>query len=283
MNLRGGKASSSPQASSSSQIERIKIYGERNTGTRFLQELLRTNFAVPQLHGGAGDRQSQAARERAIRDLKDYKGILRKLVIDRLADLGNERALPRTLGWKHMSPPTTLLKAMPEMANTLFIVIVKHPVFWALSYKRHPYHSYFSPAKMSFSTFIRHLFFPLIRDNVDAAYYNSVVELYAAKVDGYRALSSLGVPFELVRYEDLIADVSRFIRMIEQKYGLTRCSESEIIRQQTTKRNDSTTFEEFRDKYKVEDAASAVSREDYEFILSRFGKERLAWLGYPKH
>ena len=273
--------SSTELLSPSPRIKRIKVYGERNTGTRFLQELLRTNFASPQLPGGAGVHEDREGTEE---DLKPYKGLFKKIAIDRVSNLSNARSLPRTLGWKHMSPPTALLATTPEMAqSTLFIVTVKHPVFWALSYKRHPYNSYFPPAKMSFSAFIRHLFIPMGRDNVDAPYYRSVLELYAAKVDGYRALSSLGVPFELVRYEDLIADVSKFLRTIEEKYHLPRCSHSDIIRQETTKRHDSTTFEEFREKYKVEEAARVVSREDYEFILSTFGRERLTWLGYPEH
>src|SRR5262249_53975305 len=125
------------------EIKRFKLYGERNTGTTFMTNLLRRNFSV-ELLPGTPDRPNRSERERMMARLEQYSDEGRGIVLDRIGALETRRALPSALGWKHMHPPIELLKASPELARTtLFIVIVKHPIFWAQSYQRHPINSYF--------------------------------------------------------------------------------------------------------------------------------------------
>jgi hypothetical protein len=153
-------------------------------------------------------------------------------------------------------------------------------VFWALSFHRHPYHDYFD-RRPDFSEFLRHPFIPTLGDNVAIPMYGSAIELYADKVDAYRKLSRLDLTMELVRYEDLVADVPAFLDALATKYGLVRRTEH-IRMLDTSTKGDERSFEEFQTTYKIENARSAVSPGDYEFIMSAFGKERLEWLGYPE-
>src|SRR6478672_4172849 len=79
--------------------ERVKIYGERKTGTTFLTDLIRRNFSIPLL-SGTPDRPNRVERERLLERVADRSSGVRRIVLDRISDQENRRALPDTLGWK---------------------------------------------------------------------------------------------------------------------------------------------------------------------------------------
>jgi hypothetical protein len=259
--------------------ERVKIYGERKTGTTFLTDLMRKNFSVPLL-SGTPDRPNRAERERLMERVADRSSAVRRIVLDRIGDQENRRALPDTLGWKHMYPPIALLQTMPNfVAGTLFLVTVKHPVYWRVSYHRRPLDYIINCAKVDFSEFLRGPFVPTLRDGVDTPLYTSAIEFYAEKVDGYRRLCELAPRFELVRYENLLTDVPGFVEQLVSKHGLPRHSERPVIRETSTNHREST-FDEYRQEYRLDRVREAVSPDDYDFIMQNFGGERLTWLGY---
>lgn len=263
-------------------IMSVKIYGERNTGTTFVRSLIKSNFEVGMLGGSLADEATVEGRKNALALLEGYDWAIRTAVMERLNSAANVAALPATLGWKHMSPPIELLKAMGEKAKQIFFVaVVKHPVFWTSSFFRHPYHSMIRSEGLSFEEFIRKIYVPSGRDNVDAAVYRSVVDLYAAKVDGYRRLSELGLPFELVRYEDLLQDVTAFLARIGDKFGLPRRRDGDVIKKKGAK-GGSAGLADFQRRYRLEMVREVVSPEDYTFIMEKFGAARLAWLGYEE-
>ena len=116
--------------------------GERNTGTRYLQQLLQLNLPVPHLQlrldgGKALNSMTEAQKDVAYADN------------------------PYFYGWKHACAPTRLQLALmmnydqvdgseehPQQqqqqqipANrVLFVVTGKNPYSWLLSMWRHPYH-----------------------------------------------------------------------------------------------------------------------------------------------
>lgn len=268
-------------------IERIKIYGERNSGTRFLFDLCRKNFALSVIPQTLPDRAKMAWLYDELRErLESYprqRGILRAVVVNRMFDLENERRMPELLGWKHMRPPVQYLVSNPASARgVLFLVVVKHPVFWTLSFHRHPYHDFLHGGRLEFSDFIRNMFIPTWRDNVSEPFYPSVIDLYASKIDGYRELQEMGVPFELVRYEDLIRDISGFIRGVSDRHGVDLQRGAPIVPNKSTKPDDRQ-FSDFQNSYSWDKLESAVSPEDRNYIYSRFGEDRLRWLGYTQH
>lgn len=258
-------------------IEKLKVYGERNTGTRFLKHLMKKNFGVKMMRSS---NENYHFREQILEQLSDHEWLIRRIAIERYNGIVNRRLELDSFGWKHTSPPIEAIKAAPEMAaSTLFVVLVKHPVYWALSFKERPYDSYFRYDDMTVSQFLRHVFVPTERDNVPDVTYDSAVGLYAAKVDGYRALADLAVPFQLVRYEDLITDVAGFMKRLEDLHGLPRRQDSDVIREDSTK-GDEHTLDDYKSKYRLDKVRDGVSAEDYDFIIEKFGKDRLAWLGY---
>lgn len=259
----------------------MKIYGERNTGTTFLRNLMNKNFEIENVIGTPLNLVDDEAKAEFSASTEALPAWAKKLVRDRFAEEANRKHLKETLGWKHMAPPVLMLRKSPELTrNILLLVTAKHPVFWALSFHRHPYHDYFD-RKPDFSEFLRHPFIPTLSDNVAAPMYGSAIELYAAKVDAYRKLAKLDLTMELIRYEDLVADVPAFLDALSKKHGLVRRTET-IKMLDTSTKGDERTFEDFQSTYKIESARAAVSSEDYNFIMSAFGADRLAWLGYPE-
>jgi len=260
-------------------IEQVKIYGERNTGTRFLQTLMKRNFVATILDGTASTEERETRKE-LVKNLDEW--LITMIVKDRFEAHANKRLVSESFGWKHTNPPIEFLRSVPDRtAKTLFVALVKHPVYWTLSFQKRPYHSYFRYQTMSFHDFVRHIFIPTGRDNVDPAFYDSVVELYAAKMDGYRRLAELGVPFELLRYEDLVRDIPGFLKRIETKHALARRREKDIVRDASTKKGDAERLADYQAKYRVDKVRDAVAPDDYDYIIEKFGKDRLRWLGYP--
>jgi hypothetical protein len=264
-------------------IEHLKVYGERNTGTRFLAGLLKDNFTTPCLSGAFKTDESRQDASMAGALLKDQPRLLRMVVDDKLRNLHHRDHIAKSFGWKHACPPVEYLRSVPERsATTLFIVIVKHPVHWARSFHKRPYHTYFpSTRRLEFHDFLHHVFIPSGRDNVDAAVYGSPIELYAAKVDGYRRLAGLGVPFELVRYEELLENVAGALQRLANRYDLGRRRQDWVIESASTKERE-VGLAEYQARYRLDRVQSLVSAEDYEFISDAFGNDRLAWLGYGR-
>ena len=130
--------------SSSSAVTAFKIVGERNTGTRYLKQLLQLNLQVPHLQFRVNGRNVE------------------KLTNMSEAEKDNAYASdPSFFGWKHACAPTlpqliahdddaetsaiataTLLLKQPLRVpanRILFVVIGKNPYSWLLSMWRHPY------------------------------------------------------------------------------------------------------------------------------------------------
>src|ERR1051326_6688162 len=83
------------------RIERIKLYGERNTGTTFTTQLIRNNFHIPMMYG-TPDRPNRADREKRMQAFAEQPLFIRRLILDRIGDEENRSTLRETLGWKHM-------------------------------------------------------------------------------------------------------------------------------------------------------------------------------------
>ncbi len=269
-----------PAGAAARALEHFKIYGERNCGTRFVSHLLKSNFEFTPRDASNAD--FAAERERLIEGLSEHEWLIKRIASERFNTVMNRALMPKTMGWKHGCPQIEFLKSVPNRTSrTLFVIVVKHPVFWALSFQKRPYESYFRYTSMSFSDYIRHVFIPTERDNVSEVIFESTIALYAAKIDGYRRLADMGVALEIVRYEEILQDPPGFLDRLGDKYSLARRRKRDIIREHSTKGDDKT-LADYQEKYRLERVKDLLDPDDYDFIIATFGKDRLAWLGYPE-
>ena len=195
-------------------MNKLKIYGERNSGTNFLTRLIRHNFHCELIPGTLAEARP------------GYREIIEQELETRISDAG-KRILARqiklddffrgnlwsTMGWKHCVPPTELIHSHPDRDRTLFVTINKNPYAWLLSLFRRPYENTTLDRINDLSSFINEPWITGSREN-SPLYLESPVELWNLKTEGYQRLANVAVTIN-VRYEDLLESPMQFLQKIE--------------------------------------------------------------------
>lgn len=183
----------------------VKVFGERNTGTRALLQMLRASGDVSLRMAGAGsEAEKQHRAELADRISEQFTGAWRKLYMDALRDNERHRSDP-LLAWKHAAPAWHDSFA-EQRAGVIFMV--RNPYSWALSMARRPYHiAGRRPA--DFETFLTRPWLTQRRDNTDIL-LPDVLALWQAKLMAYRQFAKQakanGVRTGILNFETFVAD-----------------------------------------------------------------------------
>lgn len=215
----------------------IKVYGERNSGTRALDQVLRRNSNSRVLPGTAVEldadylsRIDQAARKIPGCSTLE-KLILRESVIDKVFEDGERESL----GWKHSSPPLSLLM---DVRNICIIFLVKNPYSWLLSLAKKPYHSLL-PTCSKFEDFVSCPWITVRRDNAPALFENPV-DLWNFKLNSYYAatetVAANACKVFFIKFEDFIHDQEQSVAGVLDVVGRKKGG-FEVLRE-ATKGND---------------------------------------------
>jgi len=210
------------KAPTAGQITQIKIYGERQSGARFLKQLVGLNLDV-----------DVVSLEETTRHLLPHE-------VDKLY----KKDFSNSFGWRHSCAPTQdqfdKLVEPEVLQRTLFLCVAKNPYAWLLSlYSKLPRYRGSIAEKVTFEEFTQTPWVALGRENIDSCQRKlaSKAESSAAKqrdVEGFlnpivlwnqknRALRRLKAPYVLfVRYEDVLLDPSDFLQQLVTKFGLRR-------------------------------------------------------------
>jgi len=198
-------------------MKRLKIYGERNSGTNFVTRLIRRNFRCELVPGTLAEARP------------GYREIIEDELQASIADEG-KRILARqlrldeffhgnlwaTLGWKHCAPPVDTIRTHPDRNETLFVTVTKNPYAWILSLFRRPYENTAIDKANDLSGFINEPWITGSRENTPA-YLESPVELWNLKTSGYSRLAKVANTVN-VRYEDLLAEPMQFLQLIDNYF-----------------------------------------------------------------
>ena len=122
---------------------KLKIYGERNTGTNYLSELVFLNLDVDILPG------QTPTIVRSIQESKLFPGD------ELLRDIYFSLRFHKNLGWKHMlvESPASLKRYRICSDKLFFVTLSKNPYSWLLSLFKNPYHQYWKQ-KPGFEEFL---------------------------------------------------------------------------------------------------------------------------------
>lgn len=159
---------------------RVKVVGERNTGTNWAERVVRDNVRNPVISG---------VRSR------HYKS----------ADRFFSENWCATLGWKHGFPPTpsqlaTCPAAFDRCGNTSFVLMVKNPYAWMLSMYRHPYEV---RSRATFDAFVKAPIHAPARENANVAEHKNLARLWNVKYQAW--LTQLPANcVTVVKYENLL-------------------------------------------------------------------------------
>jgi hypothetical protein len=197
----------------------IKIFGERHTGTNFLEKLCSINFdtlVIPtNLHYG------YRALLPALRHMMPHQ--LYWHLSEALRDRAYARRFQADYGWKHscvLGETNSRSFYDPILA---IICLVKHPISWSLSLKRRPHNSYVSPKivrRMSLEEFLQMPWRTTGRENHPRAFPNILV-MWNTKVESYLRLASIR-PIVIIRYEDLLDNPAAELDRISSLYEIPR-------------------------------------------------------------
>ncbi|WP_154446270.1 hypothetical protein [Halovulum marinum] len=180
----------------------VKIFGERNTGTRALGALLRQLPDVGHRVAAPAAAAADGALEAAIET--QMRGAWKKLYLHALRDEAAAREAESD-PWKHALPRLT-----PAMvaAGAGVVVMVRNPYSWLVGLARRPYHIK-GPNAETLDAFAARPWMTERREGM-AAVVASPVDLWAEKAAAALALparaAAEGLACHRLRFEDFVAD-----------------------------------------------------------------------------
>lgn len=177
---------------------KIKIFGERNTSTNALQQLLLNNSSS-YLHPGTMEEIDKVATDKwnLLSNMRAPARFMESIYDDVFDDK------PPTQQWKHAA---TCFEDVADFEGTHIVFTVRHPMSWLLALHKNPYHSLFVPPA-SFSEFIDSKWKVLRRDRLGELTL-SPVSLYEEKIRSYIDLAGKldrnGLTYSVLKFEDLV-------------------------------------------------------------------------------
>jgi len=177
----------------------VKILGERNSGTNFLEDLLRENRPDLRLHDNI--------RTLPTPDCAPYPdGFFprwdRQAAEEALLDHYHITTLSTSGGWKHAAPTDRFLKEFLTPTGAAVVILLRHPAAWLRSMQRNPFHSVcYLPRDIS--DFLRQPWLTMARDELPERLLPDIANLLAQKVARYQWLLDTWPNSTVIRHEDL--------------------------------------------------------------------------------
>jgi len=254
----------------------LKIFGERNTGTR---ALARTVATLPGVTRRIGTLPRLTPEQDVVMAIVQAKipGRWRNLYRGAIRDDAFTRGAPDDL-WKHAVPRLTP-GAIKVGAATL--IMVRNPYSWALSLCKRPYHQV-GPRVEDFAEFITLPWMTERREGTPAV-LGSPVDLWSVKVRGSLAYQAeareKGLGCEVIRFEDFVQDPQTVTAAALEKLGLPTAPLVNV--QKNTKRK-GLSVEKLRRRYAEEAWRADLTPETVATVTERIDWDLANKLGYTK-
>lgn len=240
----------------------IKIYGERNSGTNYLEQLVSANLGAKVLRYVPSQR------------------IGRFLRYETLVGLLSEWYQGEFLGWKHGKPKIKAINRFQQ--ELLTITLTKNPYSFLLSLYKRSYH-YRGNREVDFKTFLQQEWVTILRDNCRERSFASPIDLWNAKNQAYLDLpQTITQPVIHVRYEELLQDPLFFIDQLVA-VGDTLAKKREVFDNPSySTKGDNLSFEDYQAYYLHEEWRSLLDQEAICLINNRLDFPLVEALGYQK-
>ena len=233
----------------------IKILGERNTRSGYLERLLQRNLQIECLRGGIP---------------KPLKKLFPKSELAR--DLYFRATRGQNLGWKNAMAPTreVLGRARRNPGDVLFLCcLTKNPYSWLVSLYRPPYHA--KRAYSSFEDFLAEPWETVDREHAPLRFANPI-EMWNQKNASYLALDEYA-RVRRIRYEDLFEDPFLLLDRLCHEHGLAQAgSHFENIDSATKGHDRGKAFADYRDDHLKERWRGELDSSSVRFINQRLSE-----------
>jgi hypothetical protein len=243
---------------------RIKILGERNSGTTWVEALLTRNFEIDCLPGGV------------------HPWVQRWLPDREFVRDGFFRATAhRNLGWKHAIAPDAkhLARARIDPQDLLFVTLTKNPYAWLRSLHHRPYHARQTVGDLA--NFLSTPWRTVAREHAPARFANPIA-IWNAKNASYLELADR-VPTMNTRYEDWLADPIGRLEALGREWLLRPSRQPfENIEEASKRQDHGKRFEDYRDDYLKETWRAAFDADCIRCINEALDPELMARFGYQR-
>lgn len=250
-------------------MQYVKLFGERNTGTTWIENLLRANLATKLVRVTAAKvRETFVARGSAgFEEDMDAFFVSRRGV---------------NFGWKHRAVTPADLAETPKFGETGFVFLTKDPYWFVRSLHRNPYNRLADRArKAPLDDFAVRPWPLLMRDELGPGTLANPFELWNRKVRSYLDTCDQLPPGKAVwlRYEDALVDDEREIRRIAATLGLAG-PETFTPWETSTKGDAEKDRAHYQRKYLASDYHAHFSREALTVASQTLAPDLMARLGY---
>lgn len=241
-------------------MTRLKLYGERNSGTNYVQSLVAANLDVDILRGVAP------------------KWVLRVFRRSETA-IDSYFMLARwwNLGWKHAVAPTTVPLRLGR-GPVCFVTLVKNPYSWLLSLHRRPYNRGSRTGRVPFEEFLSSPWVTVRRERAAKAYPNPV-ELWNAKTHSYLELPqrSRGV---CLRYETVLENPAAAIETLATQLQVPRRTSAFENVDESTKGETDKRFSDYQRYYLQQQWREQLDARAIELINASLDADVVSRAGY---
>ena len=253
------------------KLTNVKVFGERNTGTNFLNQLLTRNTDLNVLGHGNNDIPRQKLKElkqSAVRIgcVDKLSPQVNRLVLNRLIDEQRKNEYLDNFGWKHARVLVDDLEMSPHKNSTLFIFLIRNPWRFVSALHRRPYNLFPAPRPGSnLSCFVESQILANERDNMPSLLVNNPVELWNEKVKSYFDCCEVLDNAIICYYENIVTAVDEFVAAISPVCSVSK--EVQIPIDST--KNDNKTFDQYRQEVLSYDPVKILGDDVYSKILER--------------
>jgi len=178
---------------------KIKLFGERNTGTNALLQMLKNNSKSQFYPGTMAELSIFAAKEIAILQNLGLSAAQKEEMIDKV--FFGRGPLER---WKHSATNFSLDK----IDNSKFIFTVRNPMSWLISLFKNPYHI-LADKPDNLISFAETKWRTLSRENVALEFYKPL-DLLEEKLKSYlglmEKLEKKNISYKVVKFEDFVVN-----------------------------------------------------------------------------
>jgi len=246
--------------------KRIKLYGERNTGTRYLTRLFEHNLGGEVIPGVA---PSWTTWVQALAPGKET-----------VRDAWFARTFADNFGWKHSRVQVDRLLELGDAVNNIhFVALVKNPYSWLLSLDRRPYH--LRSQNQVNSDGIKLLLttkWPTVGRENGPAHYRDAIDLWNDKVRSYFELVDK-FSTTLLTYEELVLDPALALSKVKLAGADTWLrGQFENLTESTKEKGKDSSY--YRDYYGNERWRSKLMDDEIAMVNTRLDRELMAGLGY---
>ena len=252
----------------------IKIYGERNSGTNYIEQLIANNINCL-IYPGSLSRQRRMGHFIA-------KKLLPNALAYTLIEADRNRAHKNSFGvlqgWKHAQIPCHQYSNARYKPGTCFLTLTKNPYAWLLSLYKRPYQNIdLMNCKINFSTFLRTPWKTIPRECGPQEYANPI-KMWNMKTSSYSKLSNYGTHLHLC-YEDVLEDPESTVALIASSFGFERSAP--IFRGiEKSIKHDNFNTQDYIDYYLNQGWQKKLLNTDIEFINTQLDISLVEKIGY---